>query len=182
MSFARLVSINCLLVVSGSVAATAGTSALAKRCRVNLDQPPARIFAEVDGKSGWREYHRVGDVPALDLDGGESALLWVANDGHMFIKTEQPGQDFIAFTDYCFDKAGELTELNFELRTAWGWGYRQERPIAKGAIVPRLSEFFDTETGKVVPKPEQANSVPDALKPQIYLHVSNMPFSRLLPP
>ena len=35
------------------------------------------------------------------------------------------GEDFASYTDYCFDKADKLVGLRFELRTAWGWGYRR---------------------------------------------------------
>jgi hypothetical protein len=119
-------------------------------------------------------------VPELELGFGESASLWAGQDGHLLIRTEEPGEDFAAYTDYCFNNAGDLVQLRFELRTAWGWGYRQEGSVERNAIAGRASEFFSTVTGDRIPKPQQADDIADALKPHLYLLKTQLPFSRLL--
>jgi hypothetical protein len=96
------------------------------------------------------------------------------------IRLEEPGEDFHAYTDYCFVKTGHLLSLRFELRTAWGWGFREEGPIVNGTLKPRTSEFFNTKDELPVTRPEQANDVPDALRLHLYARKSRLPFAQLL--
>jgi hypothetical protein len=180
MNCGLLASVLCLLAVTTTTAASTGKNATAQRCGVDQDEPAQRIFADPDGKHGWREFQQITDVPELELGFGESARLWAGGDGNLLIRAEEPGEDFAAYTDYCFNKAGQLVQIRFELRTAWGWGYRQEGPIAKGSIVAQTSEFFSTKTGESITKPDQAADVADALRPHLYLLKSQLPFSKLL--
>ena len=180
MNCGLLASVLCLLAVTTTTAASTGKNATAKRCGVDQDEPAQRIFADPDGEHGWREFQHLTDVPELELGFGESARLWAGGDGNLLIRAEEPGEDFAAYTDYCFNKAGQLVQIRFELRTAWGWGYRQEGPIAKGSIVAQTSEFFSTKTGESITKPDQAADVADALRPHLYLLKSQLPFSKLL--
>ena len=171
MNCGLLASVLCLLAVTTTTAASTGKNATAQRCGVDQDEPAQRIFADPDGLT---------DVPELELGFGESARLWAGGDGNLLIRAEEPGEDFAAYTDYCFNKAGQLVQIRFELRTAWGWGYRQEGPIAKGSIIAQTSEFFSTKTGESITKPDQAADVADALRPHLYLLKSQLPFSKLL--
>jgi hypothetical protein len=140
-----------------------------------------KIVANPDGKQGWREYRNVADVPELDGDsGGTSAVGWIGGNGDVLISTQEPGQDFAAYTDYCFDSKGQLIQMRYELRTAWGWGYREEGPISKGVLVPQVTEFFDTKTEAPINRPEDAASTRGALTPRLYLQESNLPFFKLL--
>jgi hypothetical protein len=75
---------------------------------------------------------------------------------------------------------GRLDRIAFEVRTAWGWGYRLNAAIEKGAVHAPSPEFFDTATEKSIPKPEQANDVAEALKPKLYLRVEQLPCSSLI--
>jgi hypothetical protein len=171
----------CLLPLAVGSAASIGKSQTAQQCGVNQDRPAQRIFADPNGKHRWREYRSLRDVPELELGLGASALLWAGRDRDFLIRIEEPGEDFAAYTDYCFDNLGRLVQLRFELRTAWGWGYRQEGPIAHRAVAVQTSEFFNTKTGDSMTKPEQADDVAEALNPHLYLLRSDLPFSKLLP-
>jgi len=64
--------------------------------------------------------------------------------------------------------------------TAWGWGYREEGPFAAMKLKPNTSEFFSTKTEQPVSKPEEADDIPEALKPSVYPKKSLLPFFKLL--
>jgi len=123
----------------------------------------------------------VKDVPQLELGFGKFALVWAGLDGKALIFLEEPNEDFTAYTDYCFDKAGQLVALRFELRTAWGWGYREEGTFVRGKLTPQTSGFFSTTNEAPITRPEQAADVADALKPHLYVRKSQLPFVKLLP-
>jgi hypothetical protein len=176
----------CVLVLCLSAQATNGSarvvkSATAVRCGIDPEQSAARIFANPDGKHGWREYRNVKDVPELELGIGQFARLWTEPHGMTLIRLEEPGEDFATYTDYCFDKDGQLIALKFALRTAWGWGYWEEGSVTNGQLTPQMQEFFDTTNEAPVKRPEQADDIPDALKPHLYARKSRLPFARLLP-
>lgn len=101
-------------------------------------------------------------------------------DGKALVRLEEPGEDFNAYTDYCFEKTGQLVQLRFELRTAWGWGYREEGPVVNRALAHQMSEFFGTKDEVAVTRPEQADDIADALRPHLYARKSRLPFARLL--
>jgi hypothetical protein len=175
--------IIAVYLCAASIPASAGTglNATWQRCGVDQKQTPQRVFANPDGKVGWQEYRTLKEIPELSNDAGEYAGLLTGRDGDSLIITEWPGEDFDAFTDYCFDKNGHLLQMRFELRTAWGWGFREEGPIVKGKISSASSEFFDTKTEKVIPKPgENADEVLGAVKPDLYTRKSQLPFFALL--
>jgi len=155
-------------------------NATAQRCGVDLKKPVQRFFANPDGKKGWHEYRSIREVPELANDAGDFAALWEGPDGKFLVLMEEPGEDFAAYTDYCFDRKGRLLQLRFELRTAWGWGFREEGPVLKGAVVAQVSEFFDTKTEHTIQRPEVADEVPEALNPRLFLHREQLPFSSLL--
>jgi len=173
---------SAFILASITVGASSGTgqSATAQRCGVDLENPAQRFFANPDGKQGWHEYRSVREVPELANDAGDFAALWEGPDGKFLVLMEGPGEDFAAYTDYCFDRKGRLLQLRFELRTAWGWGFREEGPILKGAVAVQVSEFFDTKTEQPIQRPEVADELPDALKPRLFLHREQLPFFNLL--
>ena len=180
MNCSYLVVALCSLTLATNSAASIGKNLTAQQCGVDQNRPAQRIFADPDGKHGWREYRNLKDVPEIELGFGASALLWAGREGDLLIRTEEPGEDFAAYTDYCFDSMGHLVQLRFELRTAWGWGYREEGRIADKKIAPQTSEFFSTKTEEPIAKPEQADDVADALKPHLYTLKSELPFAKLL--
>jgi len=98
-----------------------------------------RIFANSDGKHGWHEYPNVKEVPELVLGFGQFAKFWTGTHGTVLIRLEEHGEDFAAHSDYCFDKDGHLVALKFELRTAWGWGYREEGAVTNDELTPQIS-------------------------------------------
>jgi len=178
--FCQLASAVYLFAATISAHASTIKSQTAQQCEVEQDRPAQRIFADSDGQHGWREYRSVKDVPELQLGFGQLARFWAGLNGKALIRLEEPGEDFNAYTDYCFGKTGHLLSLRFELRTAWGWGFREEGPVLNGTLRPRMSEFFNTKDEQPVTRPEQADDVPDALKPQVYVQMSRLPFAQLL--
>lgn len=151
-----------------------------RRCVIESKQIPQRVFAKVDDQQSWKEYGRIDDIPELSLGSGISAKTWQSRDHALLIRTQEPGEDFNAYTEYCFDQEGRLMHLAYELRTAWGWGYRMRGPVIDGAIHADSRVFFSTENERPIPKPDSANDIRDALKPSLYLTVERLPFSKLL--
>jgi len=167
-------------ILSGSTARALNVRT-AEQCGVDLNQPAQKIFANRDGKSGWHEYRTVKDMPEIANGYGSTAFYWPGSNGQFLIQLEEPGEDFNGYTHYCFDRLGKLRGLGYELRTAWGWGFREEGTIEGGVLRPSSTEFFDTKTDEKIRRPEMADEIPDALKTKIYLLKSKLPFSRLLP-
>ncbi|PYV66066.1 MAG: hypothetical protein DMG97_30545 [Acidobacteria bacterium] len=141
----RVIIVFSLCVIGvRSVAATQNETW--HRCGVRHDQMPQRVFADPEGKKDWKEYGTLKEVPTLANDAGKYAGLLPGVDGNSLIVTEEPGEDFTAYTYYCFDKKGHLVQLRFEVQTAWGWGFREEGPIVNRHVSFRGIEFFDTKT------------------------------------
>lgn len=169
----------CLFATAvGNCAATIKNS-FAGECGVDADQPAQRTFADAEGKNTWREYKTPKDVPQMQSS-GYFAQSWTASSGNVFIRMEEPNEDWFTYTDYCFNKIGRLIALRFEVRTAWGWGHRESGPIVKGAFKPRTSDFFNTGNEVTIARPEQAEDFVVELKPHIYIRKSQLPFAKLL--
>ena len=151
-----------------------------QRCGIMSKEPAQMVFAKVDDQQPWKKYKRVEDIAELSLGFGISAEAWTGRNHALLIRTVEPGEDFTAYTEYCFDPGGHLVHLAYELRTAWGWGFRTGCPVMGGSIHTDSKEFFSTENEKPTPKPEAANDVRDALKPSMYLTLDRLPFSKLL--
>jgi hypothetical protein len=147
-------------------------------CDVKAKIPQARTFATLGDPLRWGEYKSIGDVPALGTDGGKSAQVWVDGQGRPQVYMVEPAEDFWTYTRYCFDKSGQLIRVGFEVRTAWGWGYQLEGAVSGGVQHPHSSGFFSTENGKPIRKPKDADDVPNALNPELYLTFSKLPFAR----
>jgi hypothetical protein len=172
-----------VLLASAAASSAVGTEVMrtAEQCGVDIEQPALKVFANFDGVEGWREYKNVKEIPPLSPGFGSAAFYWTGHNGNSLIQLQEPSEDFSAYTHYCFDRSGHLTRLRYELRTAWGWGFREEGLIKKGNFQVETSEFFDTKTEQPIHKPEMADEIPEALKPRLYLIKSKLPFSRLLP-
>ena len=131
----------------------AAVSVAALACGVDDTRQPQRTFADPDGKLDWKEYLSVERVPTLTNDtGARYAVYWTASDGKVLVMLEESGQDFEYYTHYCFGKTGELLSLRFELRTAWGWGFRREGPMVNGIWKPTNSGYIDTDGDKPIPR------------------------------
>jgi hypothetical protein len=165
--------------MSGLFADRAAATQTAEHCGANQDEKATRFFADSDAH-GWHEYRDIKSIPEVQLNVGSTARLWPGSNGNSLLNIEEPGEDFNVYTDYCFDKTGHLLYLRYVLRTAWGWGFREEGPFSNGKLEPEIAEFFATETGKPVKKPEQADEIPDAQSPHLYLTKSQLPFYKLL--
>jgi len=160
--------------------ANARLSTTAEGCGADTHQSPKWVFADSAGKHDWRPYAASGDVPEVQTDAGESALLWVGRDGKLFVEIDQPGEDFVIVSDYCYTKSGSLLAFSIDVRTAWGWGYFEQGDVRNGSSEITVSKFFDTKSEASIAKPPQAADIPEALKPQMYLRKSSLPFAELL--
>ena len=76
---------------------------LAKRVKQVLFSP---VFADPEGKKDWKEYGTLKEVPTLANDAGKYAGLLPGVDGNSLIVTEEPGEDFTAYTYYCLTRRG----------------------------------------------------------------------------
>lgn len=169
----------CLLSTTvGNRAATVKDS-IARECGVDTDQPAQRIFADPEGKHAWHEFKRLKDVSEIQSS-RHFAQFWTSSSGNVFIQIEEPSEDWFTYTDYCFGKTGRLVALRFEVRTAWGYGFRESGPIVKGIFRPRTSDYFKTDNEAAITRPEQAEDFVDALKPYIYNRESRLPFAKLI--
>ena len=172
------VFVLCFATAIANSASTVGDS-ISRECGIDENQPPLRTFANPEGKNTWREYRSVKDAPEIQSF-GQLAELWAGSEGKTFILLEEPSEDWATYTGYCYNKIGQLMALRFEVRTAWGWGYREDGPIVTGILSPKTATFFNTSNDASIEKPEQAAEVADALKPSIYARKSRLPFAKLL--
>lgn len=176
----KYIGIILCVLASGVAEAKVPQSVSAKQCGVNMAEPANRVFAKVTDGQPWRGYKQIEDVPTLDLGSGMSAQLWKGRNGNLLVRTVEPGEDFWAYTEYCFSKGGQLEDVTYELRTAWGWAFRIEGPIKHGSLDAKSKGFFSTETEKPMARPSGADDIPEALKPRLYLKANELPFSGLI--
>jgi hypothetical protein len=171
-----------VLTVSFVVLGLKPAAMAAPICDVKVKIPAsARIFAKTNDQSEWREYRTMAEVPQLDLDSGMSAQFWQPKKGSLSVYVVEPGEDFWVYTRYCFSGDGKLENVSFEIRTPLGWGHRSEGSVAGTAFKPGSSEFFSTQNGKAISKPDGVSDIPRDVKPMLYLKVSELPFAGLLP-
>lgn len=150
-------------------------------CNVKALAPPdARTFAALSAQKQWHEYGNVKGISELETNGGESAQFWRENDGGSSVYLVEPGEDFWTFTRYCFDGAGQLRQVSFEVRTAWGWAYGLEGSVVESVLRLDSTQFFNIKTGKQIPRPDGASDVSNALVPVLYLSIAKLPFAQLL--
>jgi len=170
---------SCFWVPSVAWARTPQTVA-ENQCGVDARVPGQRVFAKVDKDKPWQEYKSIKAVPELALGFGTLAEVWKGHEKAIFIRTDEPSEDFEASTEYCFGGGGQLIQVAYDLRTAWGWGFRMRGPVRDGALRIESSEFFSTEGNRPIPKPDNADDIRDALKPSLFMNTNQLPFSRLL--
>jgi hypothetical protein len=151
--------------------------AVAVQCDPARDHAPKRIFAN-SGLKSWKEYATVEAVPPLSRDDDEQMFVVSLNSSalkHVFLV--EYNEDASISQTYCYDKAGTLRTLSYEIRTEWGWGYSEERTLGTtGGILRKSTRFFDTESNQTIPRPRQANDVPDFLKATVYSSFNSLPF------
>jgi hypothetical protein len=176
----RLIVTVSLMLLCNNAPARAAITQTAQKCGAKPDEPPQRVFADPDGLDDWREYKELKAVPEGNPDGSGFARLWAGSNGQEFVLVQWSNQDWAWYAEYCFDKSGQLTQLRYELRTALGWGRREEGSFANGKFAAQTSEFFSTESGQSIKRPETASDFESALEPQIYQKKSQLPFSKLL--
>ncbi|MGO8935416.1 MAG: hypothetical protein ACLPLZ_12185 [Terracidiphilus sp.] len=150
-------------------------------CSLKVKAPTnARTFAKTGNQSDWREYQSLDTIPELSPASGMSAQFWQHKHGTPSVIIEEPGQDFQIDTRYCFDGRGQLESVSFEIRTALGWGHREQGTVLGGVFNESSSEFFRLKDGKTTPQPDFVSGVPRSLQPKLYLSVSELPFAGLL--
>jgi hypothetical protein len=156
-------------------------AAAAPACSLKVQMPAnSRTFAKTNHQSDWQEYQNLYSVPALSPASGVSAQFWQHKRRTPLVTVVEPGQDFEIETKYCFDEAGQLKTVDFEIRTALGWGYRAQGTATDGVFNASSSQFFRLKDGKRTPQPDFVGGAPAALKPKLYLSVSELPFAGLL--
>jgi hypothetical protein len=166
----------CFLFLGFSCVATA-----APVCSVKDKLPAsARVFAKTNGDSTWSEYRSLAEVPQVVLDSGMTAQFVQHKKSNPSVTMVAPGEDFWLYTRYCYDDAGQLAGLSFELRTSLGWGYRTDGEVAGGTFAASSQEFFRTKDGKAIEKPVGVSGAPSNLKPTLYASVGDLPFAPLL--
>lgn len=157
---------------------------LAAQCGAEVEAAPERVFAN-PGSKNWKEYVDVKHVPPLDLDSGERMFaVKTAASGVRYVRyvrMVQYGEDFSMFQGNCFDGTGKLQFMHYQMRTAWGWGYEDNRRFfPHGMLLTSSTRFFDTKTNKTIKRPDDASNVPDFLKPAIYKSFDSLPFIGML--
>ena len=149
-------------------------------CGANEAVPAQRVFAQIHGTDPWQEYKSIKAVPELEPDGGTTAQLWVGTGHTQLVRVVEPSEDFWIYTEYCFDRKGDLAKIRFEVRTGWDWGYKTESAVVNGVPVKAKQTFFNTKTQKPIPRPNGTNDIPDALHPTIARTTKDLPFASLL--
>jgi hypothetical protein len=181
MKMIRLSQTCIALVLSVVTIGFSSTAFAAPVCSLKVQMPrDARTFVKIGAQDNWQEYQSADAVPVLSPATGVSAEFWQRNGGTPSAMMVEPGQDFEIETKYCFDEAGQLKTVGFEIRTALGWGYRAEGIATGGVFSERSSEFFRLNDGKTTPQPDFVGGVPPAVKPKLYMSVSELPFAGLL--
>jgi hypothetical protein len=146
----------------------------ALRCGNGPNQSLAGMFANPHHQ--WQKYSSVEDIPQLNGDDGEIAFAVKDLETGKAVCMIADGEDYSSFQESQFSRAGELKSIHYEMRTAWGWGVAESCSFVGGAIFRRTIRFFDTESGRTIPRPRQADDVPNFLKPEIYSSFNTLPF------
>jgi Domain of unknown function (DUF3854) len=140
------------------------------------DRHGRRLLAiAAGGVWGWRR--NVGmelqpDGTHKSVSGPSPSLDWVTWDGHK--------------VTVVFDSNVAGRRDLEKARRDFAVELRRRKANVLIASVPgregmQMSEFFDTTNEAPVKRPEQADDIPDALKPHLYARKSRLPFAKLLP-
>jgi hypothetical protein len=155
----------------------AAPKSLAAQCGPGLDQAPKRVFANT-GKQGWEE--QTGAKPAhhdaVSMS-GPTFEVFTSSAGRHFVRALNYGTGSATFQTSCYNEAGKLQSMHYEMRTGQGWGYQDIRQFgAQGKLLSHKTGFFDTADHKQVERPPEADSFPDFTKPAIYPSFDALPF------
>jgi hypothetical protein len=150
---------------------------LAAHCAPDLDRAAERIFANPGGKE-WKEYAAMKQVPRLDGNNREVTMtVKASSSGKHYVRTIEYGEDSAHYEGNCYDEAGTLRSMHYEMRTAWGWGYEDIRGFdGAGKLRVHTIRYFNTSNHAKIGRPSQADDVPDFLKPTIYRSFDSLPF------
>jgi hypothetical protein len=108
------------------------------------------------------------------------AYVWGTPNSPVVIDVEGVGQDFSDSAYYCFDASGKLSRLEHEFRTAWDWGFTEEKQFDSNGRETAKSNFFSMKDRKEIPRPQSANDVREAMAVKVYKRLSDVPlFSAL---
>jgi len=137
-----------------------------------------RIFAN-PGLKAWKEFSRAEDVPPLSRDTNEQMFaVSLTPSGHKYVRLMEYNEDASIFQTYCYDEAGILRSLKYEIRTEWGWGYSEDRIFGGAGQVTK--RFFDTASNQTIKRPRQADDVPSFLQAKVYRSFDALPFIELM--
>jgi len=158
-----------------------GLNLYATPCEMNPSGAAQRVFAQVDAHQPWTEFKTVDDVPKLTPGEGVSAQVWEEPHGALLAKMSAPAKDVVAYIVSCYSHAGYLDNIEFELRTDWGWYYKAEGPIVMGRFHRSTEQFYNSKTDlPLVVRPQQPDDFPNLLIPVLYKRSKLLPFADLL--
>lgn len=161
MNYARL-AVAMLLAYSNAGSAFAGEPGNAIRCRVS-DQSPSQKLVSFDA-GPWQEYSK--KLPE-SFDWVEIAEVKRGQEILVSIDSGATGEISIQH-ELCYDAKGNLLQSQYEVWTAWGWGYSESA---------NQRRFFELESGKTIPTP--TNGV-DVAKHDTYKEFRDLPFAKLI--
>ncbi len=155
----------------------------ATACSADAPVPlSARVFAKVSDQGSWNEYRSFDQVPKLEPQSGMYALYWHPKKKAASVYVVELAQSFYIQTRYCYNSEGQLEGVDYEIGSHLGWGHRQEGNVAGDGFDRTKAEFFSTMDGKGIGKPFGPSDPPRALKPKLYLKMSDLPFASFLEP
>ena len=171
------------LALAALILGTAPAAIAATVCSANVPVPMnARVFAKVSDEGSWNEYRSFDQVPKLEPVSGKYALYWHPKKNAPSVYIVELQQGFYIQTRYCYDSGGQLQGVDLEIGSNLGWGHRQEGAVAKDGFDASKAEFFRTVDGKEIGQPFGPSDPPRALKPKLYMKISDLPFASLLEP
>jgi hypothetical protein len=178
---ARFGWITILLVSTSLIhASTADNtfSVFAQSCGVTAVIGAARVFSDNE-KNRWKQYASPIQVPA-NGEWSETAYAWAKPNAPAVIDVEGLGEDFGDSTYYCFDKSGRLSAMEYEFRTAWEWGFTEQRQFDSEGKESSKSHFFNMKDRKEISRPQGADDVREAMTVKIYKRLPDLPFFSVL--
>ena len=152
-----LFPILLLSIVSDHASGIDRLTEFAESCGIKAVRTSARVFSDND-RNRWEEYSTAKKVPE-NAEWSETAYVWSKLGFIAFIDVEGIGEDFTDSSYYCFDSAGNLSSLDHEFRTAWGWGFAESSKVDSDGRETTKSHFFSMKDRKEIPRPQGANDV-----------------------
>jgi hypothetical protein len=98
--------------------------------------------------------------------------------GRHYVRSVQYGAGSATFQGNCFDESGKSLFMQYQMRTADGWGYEDMRKFnPQGKQTSQDVRFFDTLKNSTIARPQDADKRPDFTKPVIYQTFDSLPFA-----